>query len=117
MSNGGVEARNWRDVYGFLPDWVIVSMIKEEIIGINPLNGRWEEDMGTVSVDFHLGRRVHTSKSTDSIDVRVGVKPGEYDLVELAKGDVYIFSPTVLAVAEVQEHLTLPDDVIAFVEG
>ncbi|KKW00874.1 MAG: Deoxycytidine triphosphate deaminase [Candidatus Amesbacteria bacterium GW2011_GWA1_48_9] len=113
----GVEARNWRDLYGFLPDWAIVNMIREEIIGIDPLNGRWEEDMGTVSVDFHLGKRVRTSKSTDSIDVKVGVKSGEYDLVELSKGDVYIFSPTVLAIAEVQEHLTLPNDVIAFVEG
>ena len=117
--NISIESRDWRQVYGFLPDWAIVNMIKERVIGLNPLGKNWEENMGPVSVDFHLGERILIPKHQDwkVINVRYGVKLEDHDEIKLQPGQDMYMKAEHFIIAEVREKLSLPTDVIGFVEG
>ena len=113
------ELRNWRDLYGYLPDWAIANMIQEEVIGINPLAANWEDNIGPMSIDFHLGKKALVPKRRDwkVIDIKSGVSPEDYDEVKLREGQSLRFKSGQFIVTEVEEHLKLPKDVVGFLDG
>ncbi len=115
-----VENRNWRNIYGFMPDWAIIQMIKEGIIGIDPLReGIWEENMGPVTIDFHLGRRVLIPQKQDDkvIKVKQGILLEDHKEKFLKPGEEIYIKAGAFIIAEVQERLRLPNDVIGFLDG
>lgn len=105
-------------IYGTLPDWVIASLIKNGTIKIDPLPDDWESQMGPVSLDFHLGEKILVPKTRHQfIDLKKGVTEEDYDIYNLSDGDPFVFNPGQFIITETREHLEIPDDIIARLEG
>lgn len=106
-------------VYGILPDWVIKDYIKKGIIKIENLVKSWEEDIDPVTVDFHLGSRilVPTMGRHIVIDIRRGVDKSNYEELYLKEGEAITIRPGQFFIAETKEKLTLPNNIVARLEG
>lgn len=106
------------EIYGTLPDWVVVQYIVRGLLDIYPLEPDWRKKMGPVTIDFHLGRRILVpSETTYKVDVREGVNGGDYAEIGLKKGQQFILRPDQFVVAETTEYMVVPDDMVARLEG
>lgn len=115
----GVERRSFEEMYGKLPDWAIVEAIERGIIQIEPLAPNWRETMGTVTIDFALGSEIQilrTNKVTH-FDVRQGVKDGDFEQFHIEDGEPFILGPGDFVIAQTRQKLTLPDNIIGYMEG
>lgn len=106
-------------IFGTLPDWVMKEYIKKGIIGIDPLPTDWEENLGSVTIDFHMGSRILVPKKEDHyiVDIAKGVKDSHYETVDLEKEEMFPMIPGQFIIVPTKETLTLPQDVIGRLEG
>lgn len=113
------QRRPFEEMYGKLPDWAIVEAIERGIIRIEPLVPNWRETMGTVTIDFSLGSEIQVLRANrvTHFDVRQGIKEGDFEPIYVEDGESYILSPGDFVIAKTKQRLTLPDDVIGYMEG
>src|SRR5258706_15058407 len=106
-------------VYGTLPDWAIREYIEQGVIKIDPLPENWRENLGQVTIDFHMGTKILVPdlEKIKFIDVREGVKPEDYHQRSLEIGEPYLIAVNQFILAETTEHLQLPDNMIGRLEG
>lgn len=107
------------NLYGTLPDWAIKEFIKKGIIKIEPLPSDWEQNIGSVTVDFHLGGKILVPKVEKHtyIDVKRGVGEEHHDSILLNEGDPHVLMPGQFIVTHTKERLEVPDDIVARLEG
>jgi len=117
--NSARERPKLKDIVGTLPDWAIFEAISTGYIAIAGLWPKWEENIGPVTIDFHLGKKVLVPKARPHgfVDVRQGVTEDWYDVLSLENGATLLLQPDQFVITETQESLTVPDDVIARLEG
>jgi dCTP deaminase len=106
-------------IYGTLPDWVIRDYIKKGIIKIKNLAKDWEKEIDQVTIDFHLGHRILVPNMGRHIiiDIRKGVDKSMYQEIYLKNGEPITIRPGQFFIGETMEFLTLPDNIIARLEG
>lgn len=107
------------EVYGTLPDWAIVQYMKIGLLDIGPLASDWKRKMGPVTIDFHLGEKILVPKEAayKFVDVRRGVNGDDYAEMEVKKDQPFILQPDQFIIAETVEHMKVPDDMLARLEG
>jgi len=107
------------EVFGTLPDWAIVQYIKMRWLDIKPLASDWERKMGPVTIDFHLGVKILVPKeaSYKFVDVRLGVNGGDYAEMKVEKDQPFILQPDQFIIAETEEYMKVPEDMLARLEG
>ena len=98
-----------------LSDGTIRKLLSEGKIVIEPLE---EAYVQPASVDVRLGStflvfRRHTTSDIDPWQVNEGLM----EPVTVAEGDPFILHPTEFVLGTTLERLTLPDDVVARIEG
>lgn len=109
-----------KDMVGTLPDWAIIEAISTGYIGVSHLDDGWEQKVDPVSIDFHLGDKLlfpKTGMNHKFIDVREGVDETWYDKVILKPNAPFILQPDQFVITQTREHLTVPNDVVARLEG
>jgi len=107
------------DIYGVLPDWVIKSYIRKQVIKVKNLVQGWEKDVDQVSIDFHLGNRFMLPAMGRHIviDTRVGVSKPMYQEFILKNGEPITLRPNQFMIAQTKEEFNLPNDMIGRLEG
>lgn len=108
-----------KNIYGTLPDWVIREFIRQGTILIDPLSEDWESQLGTITIDFHLGTKIMVPKEASHkyVDVRRGVEEADFDTIILKENDPHLMQPGQFIIAPTVEYLRLPDDIMGRLEG
>lgn len=111
--------RSIEDIYGTLPDWVLKEYIRNGTIKIKPLVTDWEEKLGPLTIDFHLGRIIYVPEEGPHsyVDIKKGVRDKDYKQIILDDGGLHILMPEQFIIAETVEELDIPDDIVGRLEG
>jgi dCTP deaminase len=98
-----------------LSDRSIREEIKKGRIVISPLDS---SDIQPASVDLHLDRKVlvFTNSRQPYIDVKESLE-NLTELVEIQDGDPFILHPGEFVLGSTVEHIELPEDLVARLEG
>lgn len=102
-----------------LPDFKIKQFILDGIIQINPLPD-FENQLGPCSLDLKLGNSIKVFKKNLNtfLDLK-NIKNFEnlMDEILIKDGDSFILEPKSFALAITKENFSLPDDIMARLEG
>lgn len=120
--NFSISKKTAKKVSGFsgiLTDWMIEDYIKMGKIKIDPLPRDWREKIAQVSMDFHLGGNIKLFRGGTYrfVDTRKGLPEDAMEEVNLEDGDPFILEPGAFAIANTQEVLKLPNDLLGRLEG
>lgn len=114
------KIRAREEIYGIIPDWLIEDYIESKIITVEPLLEGWRQNIGPVTIDFHLGTEILVPKTGELyyVDVKTGVNENShYDKIKLDTGQPHIMMPNQFIIAPTVEKLVLPSNILGRLEG
>ncbi len=102
-----------------LPDHEIKKAIEQEIIKVSPFPD-FEKQLGPCSLDFRLGNAMKIFKSSPYpyLDLKRSVDFEDLmDEIIVEEGGAFILQPKSFALAVTKETFTLPDNIMARLDG